>query len=405
MKRQRAWILVAAVAVVGLVLGTAWYVDYSQSPGGRTSAPCFSGAGATVSSEDLTGILGTTFRHGAIQAFDSNSTTVLLGGLSTFMRNAQPSDSEPAVAALTQVNSGNPTSQNLTPFLYRYFDQGGVFPAGWNGSAWLLAGQTTLHGLAQAAAVSIQGGRITNLTGEVEPYFQGTRPNQDVGIWIAGWDGKGWLIGGNSSWGASLIYLAGDHITNLSGNLSGNRPGDWVQMVAWNGTGWLIGGQGVLAAWQGSRFTNLLPGTPYASGGVYAIGRAGSQWIIGGTSGQLAIVNGSQVLHGPTLPPGFGAWVNALVPAGTGWWVGGGGYSSPLTYTTQLAFLPALTGNGPTYDASACLPQDFQGGWIQYGASIPNINPQDVLLVGVGGVNATTGTGHGAAVLLQTTAT
>ncbi|HEV2165660.1 MAG TPA: hypothetical protein VGS23_01575, partial [Thermoplasmata archaeon] len=197
---------------------------------------CGVASGSELWTLNATPDLPPSFANGSVQAFGVNSSDVVVGGVSFFSRDRTPYDSLPALGSFTP---SSPGSRDLTNTTGRYFDEGGVFPVAWNGTAWLIAGQTTLDGQTFGAAIAVQGGKVTDLTPKVAPFFQGQ------GIWIAGWDGNGWLLGGNDTRGAVLVYLKGGTVTNLTPVLPNNSPGDWVQMVAWNGTAWLIGGERV----------------------------------------------------------------------------------------------------------------------------------------------------------------
>lgn len=393
--RRRTTLL--AILGIGVVLVGSWLtLAWLSSPPATAECPS---ATEGVTLEDLTLSAGGAFSHGSIQAFGSNGTSVILGGLSEYHRGAVPFDSQPAAVELDP-QAAPPVSENLTLLLSPYFEGGGIFPVVWNGSAWLIAGQTTVDNGSEGALVVLHGGSVTNRTSLVAPYFSGQGASAGEGIWIAGWDGSGWLLGGNSSAGAALVYLQGDHVQDLSALLPHNRPGDWIQMLAWNGTGWAVGGQGVFGTWYQDRYTDLLPSSPFRSGGVYALDWNGTAWWAGGAPAGLAEVEGERVVPGPALGPAFNGWVNTVLTTDRGMLVAGGGYGAG-GYVPQLALLEGDPHAPVTVDLSACLPAAFRGGWVQFGAPAPAYSPSCVLLVGQGGTDAMTLESHGAAVLVQ----
>ena len=390
MDHRRTWGVVAAVVVSALVLATGFYVFYrpNASPAARTSG-CGPTPGPPLSSENLTGRLPTSFVNGSIQAFGSNDTSVIFGGVSFYDRNHLPYDSLPALGSFTP---GTTVSRDLTAQTSAYFAEGGVFPVGWNGSAWLIAGQTTIGNTTEGSAISFQNGVFTNLTSLVAPYFQGQ------GIWIAGWNGEGWLLGGNSTEGAALVYLQGSSVVNLTSLIPDNAPGKWIQALAWNGSGWLVGGQGVFGAYEGGRFTNLLGESPFGTGGVLAMDWNGSAWLVGGSPLALAYVHGDEVEAAPSLGIVATGWANSVVALPGGDWLvaggtdSGGGYAPFLTALNASAAVPI--------DEATCLPGAFAGGWVQYGTWAPAFGPHELLLVGEGGTDPSTFASHAAAAVL-----
>jgi hypothetical protein len=389
MRHLRLVLVVAAVGVVVLLL--AAYFLLPRTPA-LTVLPCGASAGLLISSTNVTPDLPRSFAQGAIQAFGSNSSGVVFGGVSYYDRNHQPYDSLPALGSYSPRGAA---TDDLTGQTSSYFYEGGVFPVGWNGSAWLIAGQTTIGNLTEGSAIALQGGHITNLTPLVAPYFQ------QEGIWIAGWDGEGWLLGGNDTQGAVLVYLQGNTVTNLSSLLPNNRAGDWIQALGWNGSGWLVGGEGIFGAYAEGQFTNLLPRSPFVSGGVLSMDWNGSSWLVGGSPIALAYVHGDNVLPAPSPTRGTAGWVNSIVAIPGQGWVVAGGTDSGGTYAPLLATLSAQPGTTQAIDESACLPGAFTGGWVQYGGLAPAFGANEVLLVGQGGTVASTFASHAAAVVLS----
>jgi hypothetical protein len=386
--------VVAAVSVGVALLAVLAAFEFLPRPG-RNSSPNLLECGATngpaLSSVNLTAALPRAFVNGSIQAFGSNASSVMFGGVSFYERNHLPFDSLPALGSFSPATA---TTQDLSSQANPYFAEGGVFPVGWNGSEWLIAGQATIGNVTVGSAISLQGGRITNLTPLVAPFFQGE------GIWIAGWDGEGWLLGGNNTQGAALVYLRGESVTNLTPLLPNNGPGKWIQALAWNGSGWLVGGQGVFGAYEDGRFADLLPGSPFRTGGVLAMDWNGSTWLVGGSPSALAYVHGTNLRAAPSPTSNSAGWVNSIVAApGSAWIVSGGTYSNGR----YAPFLTAVTSNATTaqaVDESACLPGAFQGGWVQYGAWAPAFGLHDIVLGGEGGTNPSTFKSHSAAAVL-----
>lgn len=390
MRLLRVVTIVVAVGAVVLVLLTA-YLFLPRTPS-LTLPACGAPAGFIFSSANVTPDLPRSFTNGAIQAFGSNASSVLFGGVSYYHRDHLPYDSLPALGSYSPATAA---TDDLTTQTSSYFYEGGVFPVGWNGSSWLIAGQTTIGNTTEGSAIALQDGHITNLTSLVAPYFQ------EQGIWIAGWNGEGWLLGGNNTQGAVLVYLHGDSVTNLGSLLPNNRPGDWIQALAWNGSGWLVGGQGIFGAYENGRFTNLLPQSPFTSGGVLSMDWNGSSWLVGGSPLALAYVYGTEVLAAPSPTNGTEGWVNSIVAVPGEGWIVSGGTDSGGQYGPLLATLSARAGTAHVVEDFSCLLGAFQGGWVQYGGWAPAFGSNAVLLVGQAGTDASTYASHSAAVLLS----
>jgi hypothetical protein len=395
MRHLRVLLVLAAVGVAVLVLLTAYVLltpNTASVPPFPPGSSCGASPGPTISSTNLTPDLPASFAKGAIQAFGSNASSVILGGISYYDRNHLPYDSLPALGSFFPATW---SATDLTAQTSRYFAEGGVFPVGWNGTAWLIAGQTTIANITGGSAISLEHGQITNLTSLVAPYFQ------QQGIWIAGWDGEGWLLGGNNSQGAVLVYLQGDSVTNLTSLLPDNGPSKWIQALAWNGSGWLVGGEGIFGAYANGRFTDLLPDSPFARGAILGMDWNGSAWLVGGSPVDLAFVRGTHVQAALSPSPISAGWVNSVIAVPGIGWIVSGGTDAGNVYAPLLA---AVTSDGTSttvIDESACLPGAFQGGWIQYGAPAAAFGPHDLLLVGEGGDNPTTFASHAAAVVLS----
>ncbi len=393
MQRPRVLLAVAAVAAVLVVVAAAVYLPSYLERGTPVSGrPCGVAGGPSLSVSDLTATLPASFAHGSIQAFGSNSTAVVFGGVSYYDRGHLPYDSEPALSSYTPATS---STEDLTNETSTSFGGGGVFPVGWNGSAWLMAGQSTIGNVTEGSAASWESGRFTDLTPVVGPYFE------DQGIWIAGWDGHGWLLGGNNTQGAVLVYLQGDTVTNLTSLLPDNVPTRWIQALAWNGTGWLVGGQGIFGSFEDGRYTNLLPASPFASGAALAMDWNGTAWLVGGSPTGLAYVRGGVVSAAPALAVGGDGWVNSVVAVpGKAWIVSGGSFAAGR-YAPFLASVPMAAGPVVPVDESACLPSGFADGWVQYGAWAPAFGTGAILLVGEGGTDPQTFESHAAAAVLS----
>jgi hypothetical protein len=393
MRNPRRILILGSLAVAVLVV-TAGYFLLSRPSAARAgpSGACGAAGGPSLGSTNLSSALPGSFSTGAIQSFGSNDSTVIFGGVSYYDRNHDPFDSAPALSSYAPALGKD---VDLTDSAAPYFDEGGVFPVGWNGSAWLVAGQTTIGNVTEGSAISLQAGRFTNLTPLVAPYFQ------QQGIWIAGWDGEGWLLGGNNSLGAVLVYLQGDTVTNLTSLLPNNGPADWIQALAWNGSGWLVGGQGIFGALHEGRFTNLLPESPFLTGAALAMGWNGSAWLVGGSPADLVYVQGGSEQPGPSLGVGSPSWVNSVVSLPDGGWLVSGGSEGAGQYAPLLAALPTGSPEGAAVDESACLPMSFHGGWIQYGTWAPAFGANELLLVGEGGTDPVTFESHAAAAVIS----
>jgi hypothetical protein len=167
-------------------------------------------------------------------------------------------------------------------------------------------------------------------------------------------------------------------------------------MLGWNGTAWTVGGFGVLALFEEGRLTDLRVKMPFPGGGVYGIGWNGTTWMFAGSPTQPVAWDGSHVIPGPTLPKGFDAWTNMVLPFAGGWLFAGGGVSPTGRDTAQVAYASSCPG-APVVDLAGQLPGAFDGGYVQFGAPAPAIASNEVLLVGNGGIEVPAFSSHGAA--------
>ncbi|MGI0156078.1 MAG: hypothetical protein ACREDE_08125, partial [Thermoplasmata archaeon] len=255
--------------------------------------PASPSAGPTVSVRDETPALDGVFDPGIILAAASNGSATLLGGIGVYTK--LPRDFSLPVLAELLPSVGGAHAVNLTAAVNQYFYAGGIYAIGWNGTAWLIAGQATWNGTNYGTAVAMTGSGFRNLTPAFEPFFVGG------GIFAVGWNGTSWLLGGNSTSGVALVALRGTSATGLSSRLPSTAPDRWLQLLQWNGAEWLVGGEGVFGTLDGTDFTNLLGATPFAGTGAWAGAGDGTGWIAGGGGGRLVVVGGSGVTVVPPL--------------------------------------------------------------------------------------------------------
>ena len=338
---------------------------------------------ASTQVSDLTPRLGASFHPGAIQGFGANGSTVFLAGISAWDKPA--GKTLPELASLT----GSSAAVDVTEPVSSAFALGGVFGTVWNGSAWMISGEATWGTLNEGVLESLSGGRWTNLTPLVGHYFL------NGGLWAVGWNGTSWLLAGNSSTGAAMVSMTGDSVTDLTGRLAHNDPGDFIQLLAWNGSAWIVGGLGIFGALAGGTFTDLYPSSPFTGGGAFAADWDGSSWLIGGGApAALAVLRGTTLSAGPTLPAGFDRWVNAVVATSWGWVVVGKGSGGATGSTPELVLVS--TDLSTQKDLSSLLPGAFAGGQIQFAGLAPWLRSNAVLLVGQGDLNEVTGYSVGA---------
>jgi hypothetical protein len=381
----------AAVAAVVLLAGIplGWYGPGKGAPSSPSGPrlPSFTLTNATVRIEP-------TFAEGAPQAFGWNGSAALVTGVV-----GDPGANSTPLALLATLGgvSGSGASANLSVQVSTLFAGGDTLGIGWNGTGWIISGEAAWGNLSTGAVVALSHGSWTNLTGLIEPYFFG-----EGGVWFDVWNGSAWLLGGESSAGAALVSLRGNSVTDLTGLIPNNAPGKWIQSIGWNGSSWLVGGHGVLGAIEGNRYLDLFPGSVFGGGGAFASAWNGSAWLIGGGSpGKLEYLRGTTLSLGPALPAKFSWWVSTIAWDGQGWYIGGKGSSPPLPYDSELFYLDARS--GALFDLSSALPSSFVGGQVEFGAPAPFLGPNAVLLLGQGGLlpesGGEAGPSHGAAVI------
>jgi|GEM_PF-1910918 len=372
--------VVTAIAVLVALLAVGSFAPSPSSP----SLP------APLAMVDESSKLGPVFHPGVILAGGSNSTASLLGGIGEY---SQPTGvSLPVFSSLTR-EPGGITVTNRTSEISNYFDEGGIYAIGWNGSAWLIGGQRSPGGSDNAALVELRDGRFTDLTSRFASYFVGG------GVWSVGWNESGWLIAGNSSTGPTLLSWDGGPIVDLSPEVTAHSPSPWVQLLVWNGLEWLVGGQGVFGLLTGSAYHDLDPGSPFEHTGEFAAAWSGSFWVVGGTGARVVVVTGTTVGPGPALPVAFDRFALFIVFIGSGWLIGGRGTSWSGAYAPELLYWNGGPGPRSLTDLSSYLPASFSGGEIQGGVPAPEFGASSWLLVGEGSYNPTSGYGVGAMAL------
>ena len=386
MMRARTAAVVGLVGLASVVVITGFWAAFPR-PSGEVDTP----PGPAFQVTNVTAQLGDTFVNGAPQAFGWNGTeTLVTGVVGNPPANAVPF---PLLGALGGTTA-SADAINLTQEVTGLFHGGVTLGLAWNGSTWLITGEAAWGTFATGAAAYYSNGVWTNLTPLLGPYFSGVG-----GIWFDAWNGSAWLIGGNSTSGAALVALQGSAVQDLTGLIPNNRPVDWIQYVQWNGTAWLVGGYGVFGVVRGNSYTDLYPGSEFTGGGVYAADWNGSAWLVGGGApAAVETLRGSSLSPGPALAPAFRYWVNGIAWDGNGWYIGGAGESPGDFWQADLEYLPA--GSGGLFDLSATLPSAFWEGEVQYLALAPWYGPHVVLLVGQGGLGPETAVGgpsHGAA--------
>ena len=362
---------------------------------------------AAVTVENDTGLLATTFRPGAIQAFGANDSTVLLAGTGVYL---QPTDF--TLPTLDSLSGGplNSPATNLTPLIEPYFHHGGVYGPAWNGTAWLLGGQARLNGTTGPALVAWKDGAFTNLTRLVTPFFlnRSESVTADWGIWVVAWNGTAWLLAGTGSRGATLLALQGDVVTDLTpwlSHVAHPAPDERIQFLGWNGTTWILSGYQIFESYSHGTFTNYLPQSSFALSGAYGADWNGTAWLVtGGPPSSVAVLQAGVLRPGPNVTAPFaGAWVGAavaLTPGNwdarcTGWLIAGVGYlPSGLLRPALALWLPEY--NRTMFDLSASLPSSFAQGQVEWAGFVPPYSGHTVLLAGQGWYNSTSGTSYGA---------
>lgn len=337
--------------------------------------------------------LGENFQPGIVLGGASNSSESFLAGIGVY--RAASDVSLPALAAVRRSATGLNVS-NATAFAGGAFALGGVYAAGWNGSAWLVGGQSGATASNDGALVTSHDGRSwANLSAEVAPYFSGG------GIWAVGWNGSAWLVGGNSSSGPVLVAFDGARFVDRTSVLAPHLRTAWVQLLAWNGVEWLIGGQGLFELLRGTQATDLYAGSPFAGRGEFTTLWTGSAWLVGGYADRLAVV----ALNGASSTVGLpSAWSDPLVtfvlPVGDGYLVGGRADGTSGGYQPQLQYWAGPAGGDGWAPLTGEIPPSFGSGEFQAGFPAGELCAGCALLVGEGQYNRTTGYGLGALALL-----
>lgn len=401
--------IVAIAIVAGLAFGALPELAvHPLGPAGfgerSTDGPIGCGFGAGWGVEDLSPLLGHAFDPGSIQSWGGNGSDLFIGGNGYFSNVAPSNWSDPVLLRLALGTGGSP-AQNVTSEFLPYFAGGSFFGQVWNGSSWLFTGfseDDESHQL--PALVSLTAGRVTDLSGRIAGVFAGG------GIWGAAWNGSAFLLGGQSAQGPALAVLwANGTIENLTAEIPGRLSAGWIQLLAWNGTGWIVGGYGALGRLSGTHYQDLWSKAPFAEGGAYAAAWNGRSWLVGGSPTEVVVLSGDR--FGPPVAIGsaFNAWVSSILPIDGGWILAGGGTVSPAPGTGGLPHdtpeLALLSDSGCSVDLSGLLPPAFLGGYVQFAepstGSIPGSTYSGGwLLVGEGGSDPTSQTSRGAIGLL-----
>lgn len=381
MSRTRIVVLIVIVAIV-IAAGYGIYYHVITTP---------PNASVNYSVVNLTGDLGNSFDPGSIQAFGSNSSSILLAGVGYSDKTTQTSNA--SLMQLGSLQPGNP-GMELSTITNEYFHNGTVFGTAWNGTAWLLTGEAAWSGMSQAGIIALNGSAVVNLTSTMGHYFR------DGGAWIDAWNGSGWLIGGNSDTAAVLVGYYHGEIINYTSALGPLPVHSWIQLLDFNGSSWLVGGHGVFGFLSSGHFTNMLNRTAFASSGVYAAQFTGNRWIIGGgPPAGIQIIIGSSIESAVLTPSFFNSWVNGICVYDNGYFIGGKGMHSNR-------FFPALyemtiSSSGTSFqNLSSLLPSSFEGGQVQFMSTISFQNNTGILIAGQGDYNATTAFSMGALAFL-----
>lgn len=384
----------ASVVLLTLALVSAGaYVTYSAVAyfGNGGSAAKTLGQFAVT---NATGSLNGLFDPGSIQAAGENGTSVLLTGVSVYNKST---DYNLPLLAGSPLAGPSLDFSNATTSLAPFLREGSLFGAAWNGSAWILTGQSDWGGISHGVLISVEGGVPSNVTGLVGNYFTGG------GIWADAWNGSAWLVAGNSSHGAALVSITGDHARDLTAILPNNLPGYWIQLLAWNGTGWMIGGRGVCGLLEAGHYTDILDGSAFSSSGVFAASWNGTAWMIGGgPPASVELYYGGSLHLLQVLPPQFNSWTNGILALQDGWLIGGKGTDTSGHFRPELVYVPynEQQGGSAASDISSELPASFENGQIQFMTSISLAGNTAILIVGQGHYNNVTGYGRGAVAIL-----
>ncbi len=381
-------VAVLAVVIAGLSVWAGLSIALEGTPGTAGSSAPTAGDFRFV---NATAWLGSTFVHGAPQAFGFNGDATWVTGV---VGNPGPTSVPYPLLGGLGSPYGGPTPSNLSANVAQLFHAGDTLGIGWNGSSWLITGEAAWGSVASGALAAYSDGQWTNLTPLIAPYFGG-----NGGVWFDAWNGTAWLLGGGSNNVTGvLVSLQGSTVHNLTPLIPDNSANTWIQCLAWNGSAWLVGGHGIFGALDGNRYTNLLPGSEFTDGGLYAADWNGTEWLVGG--GEPAVVEflrGSDLVPGPPLAPSFSDWVNSIVWDGRGWYIAGAGTASSQARFPGLEYLDASS--GVLVNLAGQLPSEFGQGEIQFGGPAPFAPIGTILFLGQGGLTATKpGPSHGAAV-------
>ncbi len=384
--RSAALFAVVAVAVaLGVTLASA---SFGPAPVGTETPvnPKF-----TLVNESSA--LGSVYHPGIILGAAANGSSALLGGIGVYTK--VPEFTLPDLAAMTAGSNGV-TVTNLTPRVNTYFFAGGVYAMGWNGTSWLIGGQAAWGGGTYnwGSLVALTGTTLVNRTSLLGSVFNGG------GVFAMGWNGSAWLLGGNSTAGPVLESIQGTTVTNLTALLPPVDPNGWVQLIAWNGDEWLIGGEGVFGVLHGASYVDLWNSAPFQGSGVYAGGWNGSAWLAGGGAARLVLVVHDSVHPTPPLAGTFDQSVTFVQPIASGWLVGGTGTSPTGGFAPELVYWDGEGSHATSEDLTPSLPSAFLGGDLQSGCAAPLFGLNATLVVGEGLYDNATGYGVGAVALV-----
>jgi hypothetical protein len=342
---------------------------------------------------NLTSELGNTFSSGSIQSFSINESAILLAGVGYYNRSTGYN-----LPSLMKLNSTNPSAigEPMMSVAEKYFHNGTIFGSAWNGSAWMLTGESYNGVIDGGGAIIISGDVITNLTPQIEPYFN------LGGAWFDAWNGTGWLIGGNNDKQAALVGLYHDKVINYTPLLGKLPMRSWIQLIVWNGTSWLIGGYQIFGFLTSGKYIDMLQKTEFLNSGVLAASFVNHRWYIGG--GPPA---GIQVLYpnGTTntiqMPSYFNKWVNGITCYKGYFLVGGEAAPNSFEICPALYAINISAKEEMFCNLTSLLPSSFKHGQIQFIAYIQFKGVSGVMIAGQGSYNTSTGYSKGALSLMS----
>lgn len=384
MKKLAVTLIVIAMISAGI--GTYSVIAAHRNVGNSTYFPAY-----TV--VNLTSELGQYYQPGAIQAFGTNSTSILVSGISHY--NKPTDTSKPALVQLTSLENSS-LGVSLSNITGKYFHDGSVFGTAWNGTSWLLTGEINSGPSGTGAVISVRGNNITNLTPVLGKYFR------HGGAWFDAWNGSSWLIGGNCDKEASLVSYSHGEVKNYSSLLGNSGGNPWIQLIEWNGTSWLIGGFGVFGFLKNGVYSNMLGMTEFATSGVFTAYYDGTGWMIGGGKpAGLQIVHNNGSIETLALPSYFNNWVNAICKLGSYYIIGGEAGIGPNRIAPAL-FAVNLTGKDPAFqNITSLLPGSFDYGLVQFMGDVQFEGANGILIAGQGNYDEVTGHSTGALALLS----